>query len=59
MNGSMQKFCTGEDEVAVFKKGVAASSVRGSTGRQCLNKFINFKGARFTQGGGANSSHPP
>ena len=39
-SGCMQKFCKGEGgggELGVFKKngGAAASSVRGSTGRQC------------------------
>ena len=33
----MQKFCKGVGELGVFKKegDAAASSVRGSTGRQC------------------------
>ena len=42
----MQKFCKG-GQLGVFKKrgGAAASSVRGSTGRQCLNVLVdNFKG---------------
>ena len=36
----MQKFCKGGGELGVFKKEAAASSVRGSTGRQCLKISI-------------------
>ena len=50
MHGSMQNFCKGGgDEVAVFKKGVAASSVRGSTGG----------GKIYTGGGGGEFLPPP
>ena len=55
-----RNFAKGVDEVAVFKKGVAASSVRGSTRRQCLKKcsLLILRGRDLHKGGDTNSSHP-
>ena len=58
----MQKFCKGEANLGYFTKkggGAAASSVRGSTGRQCLKislVILRGGGAILTQGGGRRNT---
>ena len=50
----MQKFCKGWANLGYLKRGgVSASSVKGSTGRQCLKiSLVILREARLTQGGG-------